>query len=118
MRMNWLRMAEALALPMLLIGPLLWMCWSRGRLLSGIIAGSAIAFVGFIIFAGVEYAESVRFRIWCEASNTPCPPSVPSDFTRIVAYGSVAMVQVMAVFLAAQTFEKRLRDREFDPSWR
>ena len=118
MGMNWTRMAQALMLPMLVVVPIAGLCWAKGRLLSATILGSGIFFIGFIVFAGVEYSEAVSYRVWCEATNTPCPPSRPSDFTRIVAFGAVAMLQVMALFLFSERIEQRIRDRGVDPAWR
>jgi len=115
---NWTRILQALTLPILAAAPIAWLCWAKGRLLAATILGSGVFFVAFIVFAGMEYYESVSYRVWCEASNTPCRPSSPSDFTRIVAYGGIAMLQVMMLYLFSDTIERRIRDRDVDPSWR
>jgi hypothetical protein len=118
MAMNWTRMAQAATFPLLVVAPIAWICWAKRRLLSATILGSAVFFVGFIFFAGAEYSEAVSYRVWCETTNTPCPPSTPSDFVRIVAYGGVAMVQVMLLYLLSDAIERRLRNRDVDPAWR
>ena len=118
MGMNWTRITQALTLPILVAAPVAWACWAKHRLLAGTILGSGIFFLGFIVFAGMEYWEAVSYRVWCQSTNTPCRPSNPSDFTRIVAYGGIAMVQVMLLFLLSDTVEKRIRNRDMDPSWR
>ena len=118
MGMNWTRIAQALTLPILIVLPLAWFCWATRRWLAATVLGSAVFFVAFIVFAGIEYGEAVRYRARCEATQTPCPPSSPSDFVRIVAYGGVAMGQVMLLFLFSDAIEKRLRDRDVDPAWR
>ena len=118
MGMNWLRMAQAAIMPVLIVAPIVWFCWTRKWLLSATIVGSAGFFLGFIVFGGLEYYDAVAFRTWCQMTNTPCRPSSPSDFTRIVSYGGVAMAQVMALYLAGASVERRLRDREYDRAWR
>jgi hypothetical protein len=35
-----------------------------------------------------------------------------------VAYGGIAMLQTMALYLFSDVIERRIRDREVDPSWR
>jgi hypothetical protein len=116
--MNWTRVAQASTLPILVAAPVAWICWTKRRLLAATILGSAVFFLGFIVFAGMEYYEAVSYRVWCQATNTPCRPSRPSDFTRIVAYGGIAMLQTMALYLFSDVIERRIRDREVDPSWR
>ena len=46
------------------------------------------------------------------------PLAEPSIFVKIVTYGFVAMVQVMALFLLSQAVEERIRNSEYDPAWR
>jgi hypothetical protein len=118
MGMNWTRIAQALTLPILVAAPIAWICWAKRWLLAATILGSAVFFIGFIVFAGMEYYEAVSYRVWCETTNTPCRPSSPSDFTRIVAYGGIAMLQTMTLYLFSDTIERRIRDRDMDPSWR
>jgi hypothetical protein len=111
-------MIQASTLPILVAVPLAWFCWAKGRLLAATVLGSAVFFLGFIVFAGMEYYEAVSYRIWCQATNTPCRPSNPSDFTRIVVYGGIAMLQTMTLYLLSDAIEKRIRERGVDPSWR
>ncbi len=118
MTWHWLRMSEAVLLPLPLAGIAAWLCWRRRYLLAGIISAAFIFFAGFIVFAGLEFLEAFRYRLDCEAGNLPCPPSEPSDFIRIAAYGMIAMAQVMCLFLASGSMERRIRDRELDPAWR
>lgn len=77
--------------------------------MAGIIVGAGVCFVGFIFFAAWDFAEALK---------SPPPITAPSIFTKIVIYGFVAMAQVMVLFLASQSVEKRIQDRERDPLWR
>jgi hypothetical protein len=86
--------------------------------MTGTLLATGVFFLGFVIFAGLEFVDNFRYRLWCQATETLCPPSDPSDFTKIVAYGVVAMCQVMILFLVSLGIERRLRNSEYDPAWR
>src|SRR5689334_16733134 len=116
--MNWARLAQALAIPILIAIPLVALCWAKRWMLAATITGSALFFIAFIVFAGMEYHDAVSYRVWCQQTNTPCRASSPSDFNRIVAYAGVAMVQVMALYVVAGSIEQRMRDGERDMAWR
>ena len=118
MGMNWARMAQALTIPLLIAVPVVALCWMKRWMLAATVVGSALFFIAFIVFAGMEYYDAVSFRVWCQHTSTPCRASSPSDFNRIVAYAGVAMLQVMALYVVSGTIEQRLRDRERDPAWR
>jgi hypothetical protein len=51
----------------------------------------------------------MAYRKHCQAMNLPCPISDPSDFVKIMAFGMVAMGQIMVLFLVGDDVEKRNR---------
>jgi hypothetical protein len=118
MRMNWLRLLAAIGLPPLVALPVAVLCWKRRQMDIGTIVGAGMLFVGALVFGGIEYVDGIRFRMWCEQTGTPCPSSSPSDFARISAYGIVAMVEVMVLFVVAALVERRQARRPYDPRWR
>jgi len=107
--MNWYRIAAASTLPIILAAPVVAFCFYKKRILAGTSLGSAVCFVAFIVFAAWEFGDALNDA-----------PSVtePSIFTKIVVYGAVAMLQVMALYLLSDLVEKRMRDRDRDPVWR
>jgi hypothetical protein len=107
--MNWYRVAAASTLPIVLAAPIVALCFHKGRILTGTTLGSGVFFVAFIAFAAWEFGDAL---------NDAPPVTEPSIFTKIVVYGVVAMLQVMALYLVSDLAEKRLRDRDRDPVWR
>lgn len=107
--MNWYRIAAAATVPIMLAAPIVTFCWVRRRILAATIIGSALFFVTFIFFAAWEFADRLSYAH---------PLAEPSIFVKIVTYGFVAMVQVMALFLLSQAVEERIRNSEYDPAWR
>jgi hypothetical protein len=118
MHMNWLRLLAAFGLPPLVAVPVAVLFWVRRQTDLGTIAGAGVLFIGALVFGGVEYVDGIRFRMWCAQTGTPCASSSPSDFARISAYGVVAMVQTMVLFVVAELVERRREQRRFDPKWR
>jgi Co/Zn/Cd efflux system component len=106
---NWYRIAAACTVPLVMAAPLVAFCWHRRHVMAGTIAGAGVCFVGFVFFAAWDFAEAL---------NSPPPITAPSIFTKIAAYGFVAMAQVMVVFLVSQSIEKRISDRDRDGAWR
>ncbi len=116
--MNWLRILAAPLLPALIAVPTAVVFWKRQQSALGTVLGAGVLLVGALIFGGLEYVDGIRFRLWCEQTRTPCRPSHPSDFIRISVYGFVAMAEIMALFLAAGSFESRLERKHYDRQWR
>lgn len=116
--MNWMRLAEAFIVPLLPAAAVAALLWHKRRLMAGTILASAVFFLNWIVFAGLEFLDAFRYRLSCQGSDLPCPPSDPGDFTKIMAYGAVAMVQVMLLYLVGQSVESRVRENDFAPEWR
>ena len=115
---NWLRVLAAFGLPPLIAVPLAILFWARRQMTVGTVVGVGVFFVAAIAFSGIEYVESLRFWAACLQSDTTCRSSGPDDFARITAYGFVAMVQGMALFLLEASVERHEAEKGFDTPWR
>lgn len=120
--MNWFRLGEALVLPPVLFSPVAWWLWSRSRVELATVVLMAGFLVTSLFFAAVEFVDCDRTRIACmvDGIKSACLAIAhgPSDVVRVGAYGVVAFVQIMALFVAGGAVEKRIRNATVDPAWR
>jgi hypothetical protein len=115
---NWHLIAFASVLPLLVGFAVALPFWKRNNLVVGNTVGLFVMFVGFLFFAGSEYADALKFRYWCAETQTPCPPTGSGDFLRIAAFGMIAMVQAAAIYVASGDIERRASSRHYKPRWR
>lgn len=94
-----------------------WPIWRLKQSLLGNLAGSAVIYGTAITLILRESIELQRIAEACLAAQTTCWPD-PSEFTRGVIYASIALAQVIVVFLVSLRFEERLRRRGYAPEWR
>jgi len=109
--MNWLRIGAAAILPLLIAFPVLLLLWNRQQVIVGNTIWALLFFIGFLVFCGSEYVDFMAYRKWCLEMNQPCPISHPSDFVRIMAFGMVAMAQIMTMFVVSDIVAERHRVR-------
>jgi hypothetical protein len=91
--------------------------WRKTQPIIGNAVGAGIFFMSAVLFAGADYVEFLRYRLGCKMAHLGCPLSVPSDFMKLSAYGVVAFIHVMALFLLSAAIEDRARRRDYDASW-
>jgi hypothetical protein len=116
--MNWSRIALASIVPLAPAVPIAWLCWRRKQFIIGNAVGAGILFMSAVLFAGADYVDFLRYRLWCKATQAMCAPSHPSDFMKLSAYAVVGFVHVMALFLLSAAIEDRARRRDYDAKWR
>jgi len=118
---TWLRLAKAFTLPIAISVPVVWLfCWWRQVMLGNVVA-VAVFLVASLFFSAAEFVEVDRLRMACmDGIKDACLAIAlgPSDFVRVGAYGMVAFVQVMVLFLVSESIERRMRKADLDPSWR
>jgi hypothetical protein len=116
--MHWARILTASTVPIAVALPVSALAWRTGRMLLGNMLGLSILFVAALTFAAIEFGDAFHYRLLCQATETACWPSDPSDFVKIATYGVVAFVQVGTLFWLSLGVEERARRRALDPSWR
>jgi hypothetical protein len=104
--------------PIVVALPVAALAWRKGKMLLGNILGLSIVLLAAITFAPMEFAEAFNYRLWCQATETVCSPSDPSDFVEVAMYGVMAFIQAGVLFWVGLAVEERARRRELDPSWR
>src|SRR5688500_5896181 len=105
--MNWVMLAAAAVLPVFVVPPVALFLWRKQQPIVGNAVGALLLFIGFLVFGGSEYVDAMAYRKWCQEMNQPCPISDPSDFVKIMAFGIVAMAQIMALFLVSDVVVER-----------
>jgi hypothetical protein len=108
---NWFRIGVAAFVPLVVALPVAGVLWRRGQMIVGNAVGALLLFIGFLVFGGLEYVDAMAYRRHCQDMNLPCPISKPSDFVKIMAFGLVAMAQIMALFILSDAVEQRTRRR-------
>jgi len=114
--MHWARILAASTVPFAVALPASALAWRKGKMLLGNILGLSILLLAAITFAAMEFAEAFNFRLVCEATQTVCWPSDPSDFVKVATYGVVAFMQAGVLFWLSLGVEERARRRQ-DANW-
>jgi hypothetical protein len=116
--MHWARILTASIVPIVVAVPVAALAWRKGKTLLGHILGLSILLLAAITFAAMEFADAFNYRLLCQATETVCSSSDPSDFVKVAMYGVVAFIQAGVLFWLGLAVEEGARRRELDPSWR
>jgi hypothetical protein len=115
--LNWFWITVMLVAPLPAALVVAWPIWRLNQPLLGNLAGSAVIYGAAIALILRESIELSTIAEACIAAQTTCWPE-PTEFTRDVIYASIALVQVIVVFLVSLRFEERVRRRRYAPEWR
>jgi len=116
-QLNWSWIALMATAPGLLGLLLAYPCWRKTEMILGNLAGTAII-LGFafgLIFR--ESAEVDRVTRACLDAGYTCWP-VPGAFVRYAIYAAIGFLEIVAIFMASLTVERRIRNRNYAPEWR
>ena len=112
----WL--AIAVVIPMAAGIGAAWPFWRKvTRDPVGTIAGCFVVFGFAVALVGRELVQLQRFTNNCVALEIACTYH-PEPFTRFFIYGSIALLQVFALFVIGWRIEDRIRQGEVAPEWR
>jgi hypothetical protein len=115
--LNWQWIALMATAPGILGVLLAWTCWRKTEIILGNLAGTAVilGFAFALIFR--ESAEVERVTRACLDAGYTCWPS-PSAFVRYAIYAAIGFLEVVALFMASLSVERRIRNRRYAPEWR
>lgn len=83
----------------------------------GTIAGCFVVFGFAVALVGRELVHLQGFTSQCVALEVACSYH-PEPFTRFFIYGTIALVQVFALFVIGWRVEDRIRQSAVAPEWR
>jgi hypothetical protein len=115
---NWTLLGAASLLPMLLALAIAWPFWRKRSVIAGNTAGLAVLFISCLLAGGIEYVDALRFSLFCQGNATGCRTPHPSNFIRLAAFGFIAMVQAMALYVISGLKERRLERSHYESRWR
>lgn len=116
MSLYWVGIAATI--PMVVALGVAWPFWRKLRRDPvGTIAGCFVVFGFAVALVGRELIQLQRFTDNCVTREIACSYH-PEPFTRFFIYGSIALVQVFALFAIGWQIEDRLRQGEVAPEWR
>ena len=115
--LNWQWIVLMATVPTLLGTLLAYPCWRKTEVILGNLAGTAVilAFAFALIFR--ESAEVDRATRACLDQGYTCWP-VPSGFVRYAIYAGIGFLEVVAIFMASLSVERRMRNQHYAPEWR
>ena len=115
--LNWQWIALMATAPGILGVLLAWACWRKTEIILGNLAGAAVilGFAFALIFR--ESAEVDRVTRACLDAGYTCWPA-PSAFIRYAIYAAIGFLEVVALFMASLSVERRIRNRGYAPEWR
>jgi hypothetical protein len=115
--LNWFWITVMLVAPLPAALLVAWPIWRIKQPILGNLAGSVVIYGMAIALIFRESIELRRIAEACIEAQTTCFPD-PPEFTRDVIYASIALAQVIVLFLVSLRFEERLRRRGYAPEWR
>lgn len=115
--LNWQWIALMATAPGIVGVLLAWTCWRKTEIILGNLAGAAVilGFAFALIFR--ESAEVDRVTRACLDAGYTCWP-VPTAFIRYAIYAAIGFLEVVALFMASLSVERRIRNRHYAPEWR
>ena len=115
--LNWFWIALALAVPPVVGVLIAFPIWMKSQPILGNLAGTVIIFGAAIALIMREHVELERAALQCLDQGFTCWP-VPSAFMRYAVYAFIGLFEVMLLFSASLSVERRLRRRGYAPEWR
>jgi hypothetical protein len=113
---RWIALMLIVPLPlaMLAASPI----WRRREMILGNILGSVLIFgTAFaLIFRESVVLDAARQSCF-DAGGIVCWPT-PGAFVRYAIYASIGLLEVIGLFVASLSVEKRMRERDYAPEWR
>jgi hypothetical protein len=91
--------------------------WRRSEMILGNIAGTIVIFGSALALIFRESVDLDRLTRACFDSGVFCRPE-PSAFMRYAIYGSIGLIEVVALFASSLKVEKNARNRHYAPEWR
>jgi hypothetical protein len=115
-RLSWFWIAVMFAVPPLVATPLAAVGWRKNEVILGNLAGTIVIFSAALALILRESIVLDRLTRECLEAGLTCWPQ-PSAFTRYGIYAAIGLFEVMALFLASLTVERRMRQRGYAPEW-
>ena len=114
--LNWPWIALMCSAPLPIAAAVATVLWRRNEPILGNLAGSLVIFgtaLGFILRESVVLDRLTR---QCLDDGFTCWPQ-PSAFSRYAIYATIALFQVIGLFLVSLKVERRMRRRHYAPEW-
>jgi hypothetical protein len=116
--LSWGWIAVMLVAPLPLAALIALPVWRRREMILGNVAGTVVIFGTALALIFRESAALDVLRQACfDAGGIVCWPT-PSAFTRYAIYASIGLAEVLVLFVASLSFERRERERDYAPEWR
>ena len=113
---DWLALMAIVPLPVALL--VATPIWRRREPILGNLAGSTVILGTALAMIVRESVALDRLRAAClNDGYVTCWPT-PSAFMRYAMYASIGLIEVIVLFLASLSVEKRIRERGYAPEWR
>ncbi|HZR22801.1 MAG TPA: hypothetical protein VFA59_04380 [Vicinamibacterales bacterium] len=92
--------------------------WRRKEMILGNVAGTVVIFgTAFaLIFREAAMLDAARQACF-DAGGIICMPT-PTAFARYAIYASIGLAEVLILFIASLSVERRIRERDYAPEWR
>ena len=115
--LNWQWIALMATAPGIAGVLLAYPCWRKTEIILGNLAGTAVILVFAFGLIFRESAEVDRVTRACLDAGYTCWPE-PTAFVRYAIYAAIGFLEVVALFMASLTVERRIRNRHYSPEWR
>lgn len=92
--------------------------WRRRETILGNIAGMVVIFGSAVALIMRESIVLDAARQACFDSGAPVCVASPSAFARYAIYSSIAMAEVIVLFLLSLRVERQIREQDYAPEWR
>ena len=114
--LNWSWIAFMSVGPLPVAVALANLLWRRNEPILGNLAGTVVIFGSALGFILRESVVLDRLTQQCLDAGFTCWPQ-PSAFSRYAIYATIALVEVIGLFLVSLTVERRMRRRHYAPEW-
>jgi hypothetical protein len=112
---NWIVVMALAPLPVAVL--VATAVWRRNEMILGNIAGAAVIFGTGLVLIMREHAELDIVVQGCLDRGVTCWPE-PAAFTRYAIFATLALVEVIALFVVSLRVEARRRNQGYAPEWR
>jgi hypothetical protein len=114
--LSWFWIAVMCTVPLPVAVAVAAVGWRKNEMILGNLAGATVIFATALTLIFRESGVLDRLTQECLTAGLTCWPQ-PSAFIRYAIYASIALLEVMVLFLGSLKVEKRIRQRQYAPEW-